>query len=138
MTYLDALQATLAAEHAAVFVVGYLGAQTSSSEQPDLFGALTESYGDHRSLRDDLDARVREAGGEPVAAASSYDIPDVAGDPVAIARRALGVERSCSAAYGFLVASSPSEVRRFAVETLLATALRELAMGGRPRPLPGR
>ncbi|CAN5343326.1 ferritin-like domain-containing protein [soil metagenome] len=138
MTYLDALQDTLAAEHAALFVVGYLGAQTSASAQPDLYGELSSAYEVHRSLRDELVDRVRQAGGEPVAAAASYELDDVAGDPTRIRRRALALERACSAAYGFLVANSPGAERRFAVDVLIETALRELALGGRPRVLPGR
>ena len=138
MTYLDALQSTLAAEHAALFVVGYLGAQTSESAQAELFEALTSSYAAHRSLRDELAARVRTSGNDPAAAAAAYDIVDVAGDSGLIRQQALEVERACSAAYGFLVASSPSAERRFAVDALIETALREVALGGQPRLLPGR
>lgn len=138
MTYVDALQRALAAEHAAVFVVGYLGAQTSSSAQPDLFGDLTDAYLVHRSLRDDLETRVRAAGDEPVAAEVAYDLPDVGGDPTAIRSRALALERDCTATYGYLVANSPSAERRFAVDVLVATALRETTFGGSPRALPGR
>ena len=138
MTYVDALQRALAAEHAAVYVVGYLGAQTSASAQPDLFETLSAAYGSHRELRDLLVDAVREAGAEPIAAAAAYDLVDVDGDPTRIRRRALALERACAATYGYLVASSPSEQRRFAAEALIATALRESALGGRPRPLPGR
>ena len=77
MTYLDALQDTLAAEQAAVFVIGYLGAQTSQSAEPELAALLRDAYGAHRARRDDLVARVRDVDGEPVAAAASYDIADV-------------------------------------------------------------
>lgn len=138
MTYLDALQSTLAAEHAALFVVGYLGAQTSESAQPELFDILTGSYAAHRSLRDELAARVRASGNDPIVAAAAYDVVDVGGDAALISQRALELERACSAAYGFLVASSPSAERRFAVEALIETALREVALGGQPRLLPGR
>ena len=138
MTYLDALQDALAAEHAALFVVGYLGAQTSASAQPQLFADLTSSYATHRASRDDLAARVRDAGAEPVAAAAAYDLEDVGGDPTRIRERAVALEQACSAAYGFLVASSPSEQRGAAVEALIAAALRETTFGGRPSTLPGR
>jgi hypothetical protein len=138
VTYLDALQDTLAAEQAAVFVIGYLGAQTSQSAEPELAALLRDAYGAHRARRDDLVARVRDVDGEPVAAAASYDIADVQGQPARVRRQALQVERSCAATYGFLVASSPTAERRFAVDTLIEVALREIALGGRPRPLPGR
>ena len=138
MTYLDALQDALAAEHAALYVVGYLGAQTSASAQPDLHADLTDAFAAHRTARDLLVDQVRAAGGEPVAAAASYELEDVGGDPTRIRRRALALERGCAAAYGYLVANAPSEQRAAAVGALIATALRETTFGGRPRPFPGR
>lgn len=138
MTYLDGLQEALAAEHAALFVVGYLGAQTSSSAEPELYAGLSAALDQHRALRDELSDRVRDAEAEPVASAATYELVDVGGEPGRIRDRAVTVERDCAAAYGFLVANSPPAERRFAVETLVATALREIALGGRPRPLPGR
>lgn len=137
MSYVDALQSTLAAEHAALYVVGYLGAQTSASAQPDLFAAVTLAYEDHRTQRDRLAEQVREAGAEPVAAAAAYDLVDVQEDPAAIRRQAVAVERACAAAYGYLVASSPSAERRAAVDALIEVALRETSFGAAPRPLPG-
>ncbi len=140
MTYLDGLQTALAAEHAAVWVVGYLGAQTSESGDPRLYAALLDSYGAHRSRRDVLDGLVRAQDAEPVAAAPSYEVPDLSaaagGD--AVRARALRLEKDCGAAYGYLVASSPTEQRRFAVDALLDAARRELELGGPPRRYPGR
>lgn len=139
MTALTALQATLAGEHAALFVVGYLGAQTSQSASPDLYGALRDSYETHRARRDDVEGLVRDAGGVPVAAAASYELPEVQlDDPAALAAAALAVEQACGATYGFLVASVTGEQRRWAVDAVLDSALRELALGGRPRDFPGR
>ncbi len=137
MTYLDALQTTLAAEHAAVFVLGYLGAQTSSSTQPQLYASVRDAYDVHRSRRDQLVTRVLDAGGEPVPAAASYELDPVV-DGSEVPGRVLRVERGCGATYGFLVASSPGDQRRWAVDALLDSATRELAFGGRPRTFPGR
>lgn len=139
MSAVDALQASLAGEHAALFVVGYLGAQTSQSGTPELYDALRESYDTHRDRRDELVAMVRDAGAEPVAAAPSYDLPEVRlDDPGAIAAAALAVERACGATYGFAVASTTGAQRGWAVEALLDSATRELGLGGRPRDFPGR
>lgn len=138
MTYLDGLQAALAGEHAAVFVVGYLGAQTSSSAQPVLVADLRDAYDAHRSRRDALESAVIDAGGTPVAAAASYDLADVAGDPARITARALEVERACGATYGYLVANSAGDERRRAVDAMLDCAVRELTFGGEPRTYPGR
>ncbi|WP_167736666.1 DUF4439 domain-containing protein [Nocardioides sp. 1609] len=139
MTYLDALQTTLAAEHATLFVGGYLGAQTSASADPTLYEALRTSYDVHRARRDELTAFVVAEGGEPVAAEASYDLPGVVtGDSAAIRAEALRVEQACGTTYGYLVANAPSEQRRWAVDVLVDSARRELALGGSPRPSPGR
>src|SRR6478609_1203705 len=68
MTVLDALQATLADEHAALYTYGVLGARTSQATSPTLFETLTAGYRRHRARRDQLQLMVRDAGGDPVAA----------------------------------------------------------------------
>lgn len=139
MTYLDALQTTLAGEHAALFVVGYLGAQTSQSGSPDLYTALRDSYDTHRARRDELSALVVAQGADPVAAAASYDLPQVRiDDPASLAAAALAVERACGTTYGFLVANATGEARGRAIDALIDSALRETALGGEPRTYPGR
>ncbi|MCW2815459.1 MAG: hypothetical protein JWN84_2914 [Nocardioides sp.] len=139
MSTLDALQASLAAEHAALYVVGYLGAQTSESASPELYAALRDSYATHRERRDQLVGLVREAGARPVPAAASYDLPRVRlDDPASLAAAAVAVEQACGATYGFLVASATGEQRGWAVDAVLDSALRELTLGGAPRAFPGR
>ncbi|WP_340539356.1 DUF4439 domain-containing protein [Nocardioides sp. GXZ039] len=139
MTYLDGLQATLEAEYAAVFVVGYLGAQTSASADPKLDELLRTTFAVHRTRRDELSAAILAEGAEPIAAAPSYDLPTVGtGDSAAIRAEALRLEKACGATYGYLVASAPSAKRSWAVDALLDSALRELALGGPPRANPGR
>ena len=44
MTPLQALQRTLAGEHAAVYVYGVLGGRVSESAEPDLSSRLTSAY----------------------------------------------------------------------------------------------
>lgn len=139
MSYLDALQTTLAGEHAALVVIGYLGGQTSPAADPGLREALREAREAHRDRRDELVARVTAAGGDPVAADAAYELPDLgAGGPVAVRAEALRVERACGVTYGYLVASSPSDQRRYAIDLLRDSALRELDLGGAPRAFPGR
>ena len=137
MTGWAALQTALAAEHAAVFVYGALGAQTSRSGDPALYAELTAAYTVHQERRDALTRAIRGAGGEPVAAEPGYELPADLSTPVAVARRALALERSCAATYAFLVASTSGERRRWAVQALLDAAVRELRFGGEPERLPG-
>ena len=77
MTVLDALQATLADEHAALYTYGVLGARTSQAATPTLYDALTAGYRRHRSRRDQLRLMVVDAGGQPVPAAAAYELAGV-------------------------------------------------------------
>ncbi|KAA1428902.1 ferritin-like domain-containing protein [Nocardioides antri] len=133
----DALQTALAAEHAAVFVYGALGGQTSQSSDPTLWSEVTDAYVTHRDRRDELIAMITAEGREPVAAEPAYDLPADLSTPVAVADRALTLERACASTYAFVVASTRDDQRRWAISALVDTALRELAFGGKPERLPG-
>jgi hypothetical protein len=137
MTYVEALQTTLAAEHAAIYVYGALGAQTSQSGAPDLYAELTGAYEAHRARRDRLVAILTDLGEDPVAAEPVYELPADLSTTNAVSRRALALERSCASTYAYLVANSPSAQRRFAVDLLVQTAVRELAFRGTPETFPG-
>ncbi len=137
MTYVDALQTTLAAEHAALYVVGVLGGQTSESGSPALYGALRTAYTEHRARRDQLVRTLRDEGADPVAAEPVYEVPADLASEEAVARRALRLERACAATYLHLVASSPGTARRWAVTSLQMTAVRELDFRGIPEMFPG-
>lgn len=137
MSYTSALQDTLAAEHAALFVYGVLAGQTSRLETAALFGSLDAAYAAHRDRRDQLEVRLRALGVEPVAALPAYAVPTALGRASAVAGRARALERDCAAAYAWLVQSSPSAQRRWAVEALTQTAVRELVFRGAPEMLPG-
>jgi hypothetical protein len=132
----DALQTTLAAEHAAVHVLGALGSRTSASATPELFAAVTDAYTAHRARRDALTRWVRDAGATPVAAAPAYQLPEAAG-PEAVGGAALEVEQSCAETYAWLVASTSGERRRWAVDALTNAAVRELTFRGSPEIFPG-
>lgn len=133
----DALQTTLAAEHAAVFVYGALGGQTSQSADPGLYAEVTSAYLAHRDRRDQLTEAIAAAGEDPVAAEAGYDLPADLSTPVAVAERALRLERACAATYAYLVGSTTGRHRRWAVDALLDAATRGLAFGGSPETLPG-
>ena len=137
MTPLEALQATLAGEHAAVYVYGVLGGRVSSSEHPDLMSRLTSAYTTHRRRRDQLTERVQGAGGEPVAAEISYELPNRAGTTAQLEAAALATERRCAEVYAQAVGATSRRDRRWAVEALVDTAVRQLGFGGRPEDFPG-
>ncbi|GAB2753278.1 ferritin-like domain-containing protein [Nocardioides salsibiostraticola] len=137
MSYLEALQETLAAEHAAVYVIGVLGAQTSQNQSPGLYETLTESYAEHRAARDRLVGLVIGAGGEPVVAETAYALPDDLSRSDVLERRALEVQRTLATSYAALTASSTGSDRRWPIARLQATAVRELALGGAAQLFPG-
>jgi hypothetical protein len=137
MTYVDALRTALAAEHAAVFVHGALGAQTSQSAEPTLYAGLAAAYTEHRARRDQLVRMVLDEGVEPLAAEPAYELPADLSTPDLVMRTALRLERSCAESYAYLVANSPQERRRWAVNALVMTAVRELAFRGTPEIFPG-
>ena len=133
----EALQATLAAEHAAVFVYAALGGQASQSAQPGLYGRITAAYRLHRARRDELTDLVRAAGGDPVAAEPAYQLPADLGTAAALSARALRLEQDAAATYAYLVASSTGTTRAWAVTALLDAAVRGLGFGGKPETFPG-
>ena len=134
---LAALQLTLAAEHAAVFVYGALGAQTSQSRSPGLYAAVTAAYAVHRTRRDELVARVRDAGAAPVPAEPGYDLPDDLGSASAVQARARALEEAAARTYAYLVANSVDDARGWAVAALIDAAVRSLGFGAAPDRLPG-
>lgn len=137
MTTLDALQATLAAEHAAIYVYGVLGGRTSQSAAPELFAAVSSAYATHRARRDHLTGEILDLGGEPVAADAAYDVPRHLETPAQVSRAALALERDCATTYAYLVANTAGAPRRWAIGALNDTAVRELAFRGTPETFPG-
>ncbi len=137
MSAVDALQTTLAAEHAAVFVYGALGGQVSQSASPLLYTAVASAYATHRARRDEVIARLVAHGAEPVAAAPGYALPTDLGAPVAIEATALALEEGSASTYAYLVASTSDDDRAWAIGALIDAAVRALDFGGRPDRLPG-
>ena len=137
VTALEALRTTLAAEHAALYVHGALGGQTSESAEPVLHAAIAAAYAQHRARRDHLVAQVAAAGGDPVPAEAAYELPEDLTTPAAVAAHAREVEERCAAAYAFLVASTTGEPRRWAVTALTEAAVTAVGLTGAPQTLPG-
>jgi hypothetical protein len=131
------LQRTLAAEHAAVFVLSALGGRASSLAAAPLRAALTTAYDVHLQRRDQLRLMIGAAGGDPVAAEPAYRLPAPLTSAPQIAAEALRVQRVCVTTYAALVTVTEAGDRRWAVDALVATAIDEAAFGGSPEPLPG-
>ncbi|MXG87997.1 DUF4439 domain-containing protein [Nocardioides flavescens] len=136
-TEVDALQTTLAAEHAAVWLYGLLGARTSQSAEAGLYTAVRAAYDAHRERRDALTGDIASLGASPVGSAPAYTPPAGLDTAAGRASAALVVERSCAETYAALVGSTTGERRTRAVGMLADAAVRELSFGGEPEAFPG-
>lgn len=137
MTPQEALQATLAGEHAAVHVLGVVGGRVSVSTQPDLWAAVQDAYERHRERRDRLVAMVTAAGDEPIAAEVSYELPNRAATPAQLEACARITEERCAAVYADMVGSTAGANRQWALDALEDAARRSLAFAGSPEAFPG-
>jgi hypothetical protein len=137
MTELGALQTTLEAEHAAVYVYAVLGARTSESGSPALYAALRDAYDAHRERRDGLVSEIAQLGANPAPAATAYELPPGLETARGVTRAALLLERACAETYASLVANTAGRQRARAVEALTNAAVRELAFRGTPEMFPG-
>jgi len=137
MSALDALQTTLAEEHAALYTYGVLGARTSQSATPALYDALTSAYRRHRSRRDQLRTLVEEAGGEPVAAAAAYELDGRLVRSAEIQAAALALEVTSVETLTGMVAQTSGSVREWALTEATWSATWQLELGGAPQAWPG-
>jgi hypothetical protein len=137
MTPLEAQQATLAGEHAAIYLFGVFGAQASQSRQPVLYARLLDAFRVHRKRRDQLTVVIAAGGADPVAAEVSYDLPASMGSPAELNDAALQVERRIARTYGQLVESTAGAERRWALVALDDSAVRQLEFRGTPEMFPG-
>lgn len=133
---IDALKRAVAAEHAAVFVYGVLGAQTSRTKQPALYAGLVEAYQVHQTRRDLWLAQLHDEGVEADAPPAAYDPGEITG-PNAIQRRARRIESDCAETYVYVVANTVAEVRRTAADALSDAGVRGLGFGAHAEELPG-
>jgi len=133
----QALQTALAAEHAAVYVLGELGGRTSQSANPQLFGTISAAFAAHRVRRDELTTAITDLDAEPVAAEAAYDVPSGLARAERITRVARETEQACATTYAWLVANTVDEMRRWAITALNETAVRVLTLRGTPEMFPG-
>ena len=137
MSVLDALQAALAEEHATLWTYGVLGARTSQSASPALYDAVTAAYRRHRSRRDQLRLLVRDAGGEPVAAAVAYELDGALVRPPQEQRAAAGLEAAGVETLLALVGQSSGDVRDWALTEATCSAVCQFELGGSAQTWPG-
>ena len=133
---LDALQAALAGEHAAVYAFAAVGGRLEVAGTTAEARAARQSFDVHRSRRDSLTTRVRGLGAVPVASAGVYDVGPMA--TVADARQVAGeVELGLAGPYAALVAAMTPAQRGAPARWLVESSVRAQAWGAEVPDFPG-
>ncbi|WP_225846533.1 ferritin-like domain-containing protein [Streptomyces sp. HPF1205] len=129
----DAAQAALAAEHAAVYGYGVVGGHVAAARR----ALAHEGYEAHKARRAVMARTVTELGGVPVAAAPGYALPFAVPDPAAAVRLAAFLEERVAGAYGDLVGAAIGGIRQDAAAALRDAAVRAVRWTGGGVAFPG-
>ncbi|MGW1799076.1 ferritin-like domain-containing protein [Streptomyces sp. NPDC001984] len=130
---LTAVQAALAAEHAAVYGYGVVGGRIGAERRTEARSA----YDAHRARRDALAREVRDLGGQPVASSAAYALPFAVPDAAAAVRLAAELEERVAGVYSDLVRAAVGERRGSAAEALRDAAVRAVRWRGDSVAFPG-
>lgn len=133
-TEITPLQTAVAGEHAALWVLGVVGAQAPADSS--LREQVTAAYRTHRTQRDHLVARITELGGNAVPAEPAYTLGDVSTQAAGYAA-ALEVEQKAAAIYADLVTHTTGADRAWAIKALVESSIRQLRFRGSPEIFPG-
>ncbi|MEU0895727.1 ferritin-like domain-containing protein [Streptomyces massasporeus] len=130
---LRALQAALAAEHAAVYGYGIVGGRIGDGKRTE----ARTAYDAHRARRDALVREVKDLGGRPVAASAGYALPFQVPDSAAAVRLAAELEDRVAGVYADLVRAADGGRRTLAAEALREAAVRAVRWRGESVAFPG-
>lgn len=129
----DAAQAALAAEHAAVYGYGVVGGHVGAARR----ALAREAYDAHKARRSVMAGTVVELGGVPVAAAPAYSLPFAVTGAATAARLAAFLEERVAGAYGDLAGAAIGGIRRDAAAALRDAAVRAVRWTGGSVAFPG-
>ncbi|KOU68201.1 hypothetical protein ADK55_01735 [Streptomyces sp. WM4235] len=130
---MEAAQSALAAEHAAAYAYGVIGARIAAARAPE----AREAYGQHLARRDSLARTVRDLGGSPRPSEAAYALPFELRTPADAERLAGDVEDRVAGAYSDLVRAADGPLRREAADALSAAAVRAARWRGVGVAFPG-
>ena len=128
-----AMQAALAAEQAASYGYGVVGAHLTGPR----FTTATVDCVAHQRARDALSAMIAARGGQPRAAAAAYRLPITVTTNKQATALAILLERQVTAAYLGLVAAPDPALRTFAARNMRDAAVREARWSDHPQAFPG-
>ncbi|SEG61834.1 protein of unknown function [Thermomonospora echinospora] len=130
----EALQAALAAEHAAVYGYGVVGAGLSGAGQETARLVMNA----HRTRRDQLTAHLVQRRARPVAAAAAYRLPVRVTSAKTAAELAAVLEDRALAAHLALAGAEEADLRRYAALAMQEAMSRSVgwrrSAGGRAVP----
>ena len=113
-----ALQDALAAEHAAVWGYGTVGAALPESAR----GPVTAAEGAHRDVRDRLTQLISDGGADPVPAEGGYALPFPVLSAVDAARLAVTLEEGTTRAWAWVLDQATGRSTREWAVTVLGDA----------------
>ncbi|GAA3603101.1 ferritin-like domain-containing protein [Nonomuraea rosea] len=130
----EKLRKALAAEHAALFAYGLLGARTSGT----LRTRISAAFDAHRARRDQLRSFITTRGGKPAEADASYALPFFPSNATLAVKLALHLENGVTAAYLELAAAEEAALRRYAALAMQEAVTRSYAFRpAQPAAFPG-
>jgi len=116
----DVLTTALAAEHAAVFGYGVVGAYLDAVSQ----AGARDAEAMHRSRRDTLVIRIAAANASPPASAPAYALPFPVTDRESALKLAVALEDGTAKAWRRMISATTGDERKLAVEALVDCAVR--------------
>jgi hypothetical protein len=128
-----ALQVALAAEHAAVYGYGVVGAMLSGERE----SLARADWLAHLQERDSLEAMLVKLGATPVAASPAYQLPFPVTGAASAVRLAAALEDGVTQAYLVLVAVTDRALRSFGALKMQPPANRAVAWRGTTIAFPG-
>lgn len=130
---LAALQAALAAEHAAVYGYGVAGAMLNGADR----ASALNDWRLHQDARDTLQAMIVKLGATPVAPSAAYELPFTVADKRSARRLAAALEDGVTQAYLGVVAVTDPALRAFGALAMQPPANRAAAWRGSTVAFPG-
>lgn len=133
ITAAKALQTALAAEHAAIYGYGVVGAHGGK----EYAMAADHDWNVHRTHRDQLIALLRQRHVDPPGAKPAYALPFDVNSPRTAARLAAHLEDGVAAAYLQLVGVADTKLRSLGARMLRDATVRGARWGGSTAAFPG-
>jgi hypothetical protein len=130
---ISALQGALAAEHAAIYGYGIVGAMLANGLQSQA-GAYWVA---HQEARDTLEAMLVKLGATPMAASPAYQLPFAVTGEAAAVRLAVVLEDGAVQAYLGVVAVTDPTLRSFGAVAMQPPANRAVVWRGSTVAFPG-